>query len=74
MSDMNPGMRIEAHTNRVGDETEAIYDANFFEALTGVANALDNVEASLWCGVLWCAVVCCGMVWWGVLWCDFGVL
>lgn len=43
-------MKIEAHMNRVGDETEAVYDAKFFNELTGVANALDNVEASLWGG------------------------
>lgn len=45
VKEMNPGMKIEAHMNRVGDETEAVYDAKFFNELTGVANALDNVEA-----------------------------
>ncbi|VDL98153.1 unnamed protein product [Schistocephalus solidus] len=38
-------MNIVPHENRVGPETEAVYDDAFFEALDGVANALDNVEA-----------------------------
>ncbi|TGZ62433.1 hypothetical protein CRM22_007448 [Opisthorchis felineus] len=42
---MNPEMNIEAHENRVGPETEGVYDDSFFESLDGVANALDNVEA-----------------------------
>jgi len=42
---MNPQVNIEAHLNRVGAETESVYDDTFFEALDGVANALDNVEA-----------------------------
>ena len=42
---MNPNVRITAHQNRVGGETESVYDDTFFEALDGVANALDNVDA-----------------------------
>ncbi|CAH8497265.1 unnamed protein product [Schistosoma turkestanicum] len=42
---INPELHIEAHENRVGPETENIYDDEFFEKLDGVANALDNVEA-----------------------------
>lgn len=42
---MNPQARIEAHQNRVGRETEKIYDDDFMESLDGVANALDNVDA-----------------------------
>ena len=42
---MNPNVRITAHQNRVGGETEAVYDDSVFEALDGVANALDNVDA-----------------------------
>ena len=42
---MNPDMNIEAHENRVGAETEDVYNDDFFENLDGVANALDNVEA-----------------------------
>ena len=45
---MNPEMNIIAHQNRVGPETERLYDDTFFEALDGVANALDNVEARLY--------------------------
>lgn len=42
---MNPQMRVTAHENRVGVETERVYDDTFFEQLDGVANALDNVDA-----------------------------
>ncbi|MPC17570.1 Ubiquitin-like modifier-activating enzyme 1 [Portunus trituberculatus] len=45
---MNPDVNIVAHQNRVGPETERLYDDTFFEALDGVANALDNVEARLY--------------------------
>lgn len=43
---MNPDVNIEAHQNRVGPETEVVYDDDFFESLDGVANALDNIDAS----------------------------
>lgn len=42
---MNPSIRITGHQNRVGPDTERIYDDDFFESLNGVANALDNVDA-----------------------------
>lgn len=42
---MNPSIRITGHQNRVGPETERVYDDDFFESLDGVANALDNVDA-----------------------------
>nr|XP_027201221.1 ubiquitin-like modifier-activating enzyme 1 [Dermatophagoides pteronyssinus]XP_027201222.1 ubiquitin-like modifier-activating enzyme 1 [Dermatophagoides pteronyssinus] len=42
---MNPQINVIAHENRVGVETEKYYDDDFFEALDGVANALDNLEA-----------------------------
>lgn len=42
---MNPNVRITAQQNRVGPDTESIYDDDFFNALDGVANALDNVDA-----------------------------
>lgn len=45
---MNSSLNIEAHQNRVGPETENIYDDQFFESLTGVANALDNVDARVY--------------------------
>lgn len=44
---MNPAMNVIAHENRVGPETEGVYDDAFFESLDGVANALDNVDASM---------------------------
>ncbi len=43
---MNPNFNVESHENRVGPDTENIYTDDFFEALDGVANALDNVDAS----------------------------
>ena len=42
---INPEINIVPHENKVGQETEAVYDDSFFEALDGVANALDNIEA-----------------------------
>ncbi len=42
---MNPNINVEAQENRVGAETENVYDDDFFNSLNGVANALDNVEA-----------------------------
>lgn len=42
---MNPSVRITPHQNRVGPDTERVYDDDFFESLDGVANALDNVDA-----------------------------
>jgi len=45
VKEMNPAARVTAHDNLVGAKTENIYDDDFFEALNGVANALDNVEA-----------------------------
>uniref|UniRef100_A0A3B5QKB0 E1 ubiquitin-activating enzyme n=1 Tax=Xiphophorus maculatus TaxID=8083 RepID=A0A3B5QKB0_XIPMA len=45
---MNPSFKITAHQNRVGPETERVYDDDFFESLNGVANALDNVDARMY--------------------------
>ena len=42
---VNPEIKIEAKTDRVGPETENIFDDEFFEGLDFVANALDNVSA-----------------------------
>ncbi|EGD76506.1 hypothetical protein PTSG_07623 [Salpingoeca rosetta] len=42
---MNPELNVVAHANKVGPDTEALYNDEFFESLDGVANALDNVEA-----------------------------
>lgn len=43
---MNPNVKIEAREDRVGPETEHIFTDQFFEKLDGVANALDNIDAS----------------------------
>lgn len=51
---MNPGIVIEAHENRVGPDTENVYDDEFFENLTGVANALDNIDARKYLMTLAC--------------------
>uniref|UniRef100_G3MM20 E1 ubiquitin-activating enzyme n=1 Tax=Amblyomma maculatum TaxID=34609 RepID=G3MM20_AMBMU len=45
---MNPSVKIVAHENRVGPETENIYTDDFFETLDGVANALDNVDTRIY--------------------------
>lgn len=48
VKEMNPDVNIVAHQNRVGPETEKIYNDDFFEALDGVCNALDNVDARMY--------------------------
>lgn len=45
---MNPNMNVISHENRVGPETEKVYNDEFFEVLDGVANALDNVDARIY--------------------------
>ncbi|KDR20513.1 Ubiquitin-like modifier-activating enzyme 1 [Zootermopsis nevadensis] len=45
---MNPAVNVVAHENRVGPETERVYDDAFFESLDGVANALDNVDGRIY--------------------------
>ncbi|KAG9152521.1 hypothetical protein Leryth_016430 [Lithospermum erythrorhizon] len=45
---INPRFSIEALQNRVGTETENVFDDNFWENLTVVINALDNVHARLY--------------------------
>ncbi|XP_073140543.1 ubiquitin-activating enzyme E1 1-like isoform X2 [Henckelia pumila] len=47
-SSINPLLRIEALQNRVGPETENVFDDNFWENLNVVINALDNVSARLY--------------------------
>jgi ubiquitin-activating enzyme E1 len=42
---MNPDIRVEAHANRVGPETTHIYHDEFYQNLSGVCNALDNILA-----------------------------
>merc|ERR1719422_2934256 len=45
---MNPELNISAREDRVGPETENIFTDHFFEALDGVANALDNIDARMY--------------------------
>ena len=45
---MNPNLNIEAHVNRVGPDTEHVYNDEFFEKLDGVCNALDNIDARIY--------------------------
>ncbi|XVF20356.1 hypothetical protein REPUB_Repub11eG0191200 [Reevesia pubescens] len=45
---INPCLNIEAWQNRVGPETENVFDDTFWENLTVVINALDNVNARLY--------------------------
>jgi len=42
---MNPAANYKSMELRVGAETENVFNDDFFEALDGVANALDNIEA-----------------------------
>jgi ubiquitin-activating enzyme E1 len=44
---MNPDIKVQVHKNKVGTETEVIYNEEFFNSLTCVANALDNVSARI---------------------------
>uniref|UniRef100_A0A671XJX4 E1 ubiquitin-activating enzyme n=1 Tax=Sparus aurata TaxID=8175 RepID=A0A671XJX4_SPAAU len=46
--EMNPRMNITAHQNRLGPDSEGLYDYNFFMGLDGVAAALDNVEGRVY--------------------------
>lgn len=45
---MNKDIKVTAHENRVGVETENVYDDEFFDKLDGVANALDNMDARIY--------------------------
>ncbi|KAH8025033.1 hypothetical protein HPB51_002929 [Rhipicephalus microplus] len=41
---MNPEINVISHEDRVGPETESVFNDSFFEGLNGVASALDNIE------------------------------
>lgn len=45
ISEMNPDINIVSHLNRVGIETENIYNKDFYSKLNMVTNALDNIQA-----------------------------
>jgi ubiquitin-activating enzyme E1 len=44
---MNPEFRVDAHANRIGAESAHIYHDAFYQSLSGVCNALDNVATRL---------------------------
>ena len=45
---MNPNMNITAYQEKVASDTEHIFGDNFYDRLSGVCTALDNVEARLY--------------------------
>ncbi|KAI4304607.1 hypothetical protein MLD38_040092 [Melastoma candidum] len=45
---INPHLKVEALQNRVGPETESVFDDGFWENLDVTINALDNVNARLY--------------------------
>jgi len=45
---MNNEMNIESQSLRVGPSTENVYNDEFFDSLSGIVTALDNVEARLY--------------------------
>ena len=45
---MNPDLKITSYQEKVAKETEHMFGDDFFDKLTGVCTALDNVEARLY--------------------------
>eukprot|EP00557_Chaetoceros_sp_GSL56_P003823 CAMPEP_0176498632 /NCGR_PEP_ID=MMETSP0200_2-20121128/12437_1 /TAXON_ID=947934 /ORGANISM="Chaetoceros sp., Strain GSL56" /LENGTH=1064 /DNA_ID=CAMNT_0017896877 /DNA_START=63 /DNA_END=3257 /DNA_ORIENTATION=+ len=45
---MNPDMKITSYQEKVAADTEHIFGDDFYDKLTGVCTALDNVEARLY--------------------------
>ncbi|KAG7949413.1 hypothetical protein I3843_13G061600 [Carya illinoinensis] len=45
---INPNLKIETLQNRIGPDTENVFDDTFWENLSVVINALDNVNARLY--------------------------
>jgi len=45
---MNPSINIKSYSNRVGAETENLFNEDFYKSLDGVCNALDNIEARMY--------------------------
>ncbi|CAF0776117.1 unnamed protein product [Brachionus calyciflorus] len=46
--EMNPNLNIRTNLNRVGPETENIYNEEFYNSVDVVCNALDNVKTRLY--------------------------
>lgn len=45
---MNPALKIKAMEVRVGMDTEDTFDDEFWQGLSGVVNALDNIQARMY--------------------------
>jgi ubiquitin-activating enzyme E1 len=45
---MNPACKVTAQLDKLAPETEDVFDDPFWESLSGVCNALDNVQARLY--------------------------
>lgn len=45
---MNPEVHVVNYRDRVGPDTESVFNEAFYESLHGVCNALDNVDARLY--------------------------
>lgn len=45
---MNPELKVEARTQRIAKETAQVFNEAFWSGLSGVCNALDNVEARIY--------------------------
>eukprot|EP01027_Heterolobosea_sp_BB2_P001334 GEZU01002038.1.p1 GENE.GEZU01002038.1~~GEZU01002038.1.p1 ORF type:complete len:1006 (+),score=425.20 GEZU01002038.1:121-3138(+) len=48
VKEMNPEFKVISLNEKVGKDTEDIFDDDFWEALDGVTNALDNIQARLY--------------------------
>jgi len=48
IKEMNSDVNVRAYVSRVGGESEDQFNDDFFESLSGVCTALDNVEARLY--------------------------
>lgn len=48
IKEMNPDVNVKSYIARVGSESENEFNDDFFESLSGVCTALDNVEARLY--------------------------
>ncbi|ETK89342.1 hypothetical protein, variant 3 [Phytophthora nicotianae CJ01A1] len=48
IKEMNPDVNVQSYVSRVGAESEDQFNDDFFESLSGVCTALDNVEARLY--------------------------
>ena len=59
--EMNPDVNIVAHTNKIDADTLTIYDNQFYDELTCVLTALDNIQARLFVDKM-CVENCCSLI------------